>query len=128
MQPAPELQALIGRYYAASAEGDTAFLGQLIARQAGALVIGADATEWWRGGDLIVETWSAAWRERGGPPVQDSQPQAFRSGDVGWVDDRASWRLPDGQLIPFRLTAAFHWDNTQWRLIQAHFSLGMSNE
>src|SRR4051812_15427942 len=64
MQPAPELVALLERYYAASAQGDTVFLDQLIARDPGTLVVGTDATEWWRGGDEIVQTWAAAWRTR----------------------------------------------------------------
>jgi SnoaL-like domain len=127
MQPAPELQALLERYYAASAQGDTVFLDQLIARQASTLVVGTDATEWWRGGDQIVQTWSAAWRTRGGLPVQDSRPQAFRSGNVGWVDDHARWRLPDGRTMPFRLTAVFLHDDQEWRMVQAHFSIGVPN-
>ncbi len=127
MQSAPELAALIERYYAASAQGDTVFLEQLIARDPGTLVIGTDATEWWRGGDQIVQTWSAAWRTRGGLPVQVSRPQAFRSGDMGWVDDQAQWRLPDGRSIPFRLTAVFHHDGQAWHILQAHFSIGVPN-
>jgi hypothetical protein len=127
IEPAPELQALLARYYQASAQGDVAFLDQLIAREPGTLVVGTDATEWWRGGQPIFQTWSAAWRERGGLPVQGSQPSAFRAGDVGWADDQAQWRLPDGRALPFRLTAVFHWEADAWRLVQAHFSIGMPN-
>jgi len=125
--PAPELQALLAGYYAASAQGDVSLLDQLIARQPDTLVIGTDATEWWRGGEQIFQTWSAAWRERGGLPVEGSRPEAFRSGDVGWVDDRALWRRPDGRTVPFRLTAVFHWDANAWRMVQAHFSIGVPN-
>src|SRR5262245_1974227 len=110
MIPAPELIALLKRYYTASAQGDTGFLDKLIARQPGTLVIGTDSAEWWRGGDRIFQIWAPAWRERGGLPVQGSRPQAFRSGDVGLVDDQALWQLPDGRTIPFRLTAVFHQD------------------
>ena len=127
MQPAPELQALLERYYAASAQGDTVFLDQLLAREPGTLVVGTDAAEWWRGGDQIFQTWAAAWRTRGGLPVQGSQPQAFRSGNVGWVDDQARWSRPDGRTIPFRLTAVFHYDGQEWRMVQAHFSIGVPN-
>ncbi len=121
MQTAPELVALLQRYYVASAQGDTAFLDLLIARHPGTLVVGTDAAEWWRGGEQIVQTWSAAWQQRGGMPVQDSQPEAFRAGDVGWVADQARWRLPDGRTVPFRLTAVFHRDGGDWLMVQAHF-------
>jgi hypothetical protein len=127
MESAPELCDLLQRYYAASAQGDTDFLGQLIARHPGALVVGTDAAEWWRGGEQIVATWSAAWRERGGLPVYGSQPEAYRAGEVGWVADQATWRLPGGQAIPFRLTAVFHHDGRAWRMVQAHFSVGVPN-
>jgi hypothetical protein len=117
----------LARYYAASAQGDVDFLDQLLAREPGTLVVGTDAAEWWRGGEQIFQTWSAAWRQRGGLPVQGSQPSAFRSGDVGWLDDQAEWRLPDGRRLPFRLTAVFHWEADAWRLVQAHFSIGVPN-
>jgi len=128
MEPAPELCELLQRYYAASAQGDIAFLDQVIARDPAALVVGTDATEWWRGGEQIVATWSAAWRERGGLPVHGSRPEAYRAGDVGWAADQAAWRLPSGQAIPFRLTAVFYREGQAWRLIQAHFSVGVPNE
>jgi hypothetical protein len=102
MESAPELVALLQRYYAASAQGDTTLLDLLIARHPGTLVVGTDAAEWWRGGDQIVATWTAAWQERGGMPVEESQPEAFRAGQVGWVADRALWRLPDRRTVPFR--------------------------
>jgi hypothetical protein len=128
MEPAPELCDLLRHYYAASTQGDTAFLAQLIASHPGTLVVGTDSTEWWRGGEQIVATWSAAWRERGGLPVYDSQPEAYRAGDVGWAADQAIWRLPNGQAVPFRLTAVFHRQAQEWRMVQAHFSVGVPNE
>jgi hypothetical protein len=128
MEPAPELGELLQEYYAASARSDTTFLQQLVARDPGTLVIGTDDSEWWQGGGEIIDTWTAAWRQRGGLPVQGSQPQAFRSGVVGWVADRALWRLRDGGTVPFRLTAVFHLEAGTWQLVQAHFSLGVPNQ
>jgi hypothetical protein len=128
MEPAPELAELLQQYYAASGCGDTAVLGRLVARDPAALVIGTDDSEWWQGGDEIIGIWSAAWHQRGGLPVQGSRPQAFRSGAVGWVADRAVWRMPDGRTVPFRLTAVFCLEAATWRLVQAHFSLGVPNE
>ena len=128
MEPAPELCDLLQRYYAASAQGDAGFLGQLIADNPAALVVGTDAAEWWRGGEQIVATWSAAWRERGGLPVHGSHPEAYRAGKIGWAADQAHWRLPNGQAIPFRLTAMFYHEDQVWRMIQAHFSVGVPND
>jgi hypothetical protein len=60
--------------------------------------------------------------------VDGSRPEAYRAGDVGWAADQATWRLPDGLAIPFRLTAVFHHEGRAWRLVQAHFSLGVPND
>lgn len=125
MELAPELIQLLQAYYAASARGDTQFLSQLIARDPGALVIGTDPSEWWSGGDAIVQTWSAAWQTRGGLTVSDSQPQAHRAGSIGWVADRAKFVLPNGKTMPFRLTAVFEFADGKWQMVQAHFSFGV---
>jgi hypothetical protein len=31
-------------------------------------------------------------------------------------------------ITPFRLTAVFYRDGGEWRMVQAHFSLGVPNE
>lgn len=127
MEPAPELCALIQRYYAASAQGEVAFLPEFVSPSPDALLIGTDGEEWWEGGENIARTWGEAWSRRGSMPIEASQPSAFRSGDMGWLTDRASWRLPDGRLVPFRLTAVFERGAGGWRMVHAHFSLGVPN-
>ncbi len=128
MEPAPELVMLIQEYYRASARGDTAFLAEFVARDAGTIVIGTDDAEWWEGGDHIVTTWSEAWQSRGGLPVVQSEPRAFRAGDVGWIVDRAAWQLPNGRIAPFRLSAVVRHENGRWLLAHAHFSVGVPND
>lgn len=128
MQPAPELCALLARYYIASAEGDADFLAQYVERHPDALVIGTDKAEWWQGGDSVIDTWGTAWRTRGGLPVVESSPQAFREGSIGWLADQARWVLPSGHQVPFRLTAIFRETEQGWRMIQAHYSVPIPNE
>ncbi len=54
--------------------------------------------------------------------------RAYREDMVGWVADQGTSTLPDGSEVPFRLTAVFHQENGDWKLIQEHASLGVSNE
>lgn len=128
MESAPELKELMLQYYEGSARGDADLLAQLIDRSPGTLVVGTDPDEWWEGGDAIVVTWSAAWRERGGLTVVDADPRAYREGSVGWVADRAAFVLPNRKRVPFRLTAVFHQTGKDWTLLQAHFSFGVPND
>ena len=53
---------------------------------------------------------------------------AYREGSVGWMGDRAAWRLQDGTEVPFRLTAIFHKENGDWKIVQFHTSVGVPNE
>lgn len=128
MESPQDLVVLLNEFYLASANSDTQFLDRLIARGAHTLVIGTDPSEWWAGGDEIVATWTAAWHSRGGMPVVRSAPVAFRDGNIGWVADRAAWRMPDGREVPFRLTAVFRNDGFRWIMVQAHFSVGVPDQ
>lgn len=125
MEPAPEIRLLLLDYYTASGRGDVAFLEQLVSPAPHALVIGTDPNEWWVGGEQIIATWSAAWRTRGGLPVLGADPQGYRTGAVAWAADRAAFGLPDGRLLPFRLTAVFQYEHERWTLVQAHFSFSV---
>ncbi len=128
MQPAPELIDLLHRYYAASGRGDADFLAQYVSRAPEAVVIGTDPGEWWTGGDAIIATWGGAWRSRGGLVVRDSAPVAYRNGVVGWALDRAIFVAPNGATAPFRLTAVFEDSGEGWRMVHAHFSLGVPDD
>lgn len=128
MEPAPELCELLARYYAASGASDADYLGEYVARDPAALVVGTAQDEWWQGGEEIIAIWGGAWRRRGGMPIVRSSPQAYRSGDVGWVSDQAYWVLPDGREVPFRLTAVYLRGEGGWRMVQAHYSLPVPNE
>lgn len=125
MQPAPELIDLLTDYYEASGRGEADFLNTYVSSSPEAVVIGTDPGEWWSGGETIIATWGGAWRARGGLAVRGSRPIAYRSGSVGWVLDRAEFVAPNGQSAPFRLTAVYEEGADGWRLVHAHFSLGV---
>jgi len=61
--------------------------------------------------------------------VVHGAPHAYKEGSVGWISDRtAAWRLEDGTEVPFRLTAVFHKEDGDWKMVQAHTSVGVLNE
>jgi hypothetical protein len=53
---------------------------------------------------------------------------AWQEGDVGWVAVQGAIRVP-GQLdTPLRFTAVYHKDGGEWKVVQAHASIGVRNE
>jgi len=54
--------------------------------------------------------------------------KAYCEGSVGWVAARHMHKPPDGTEIEFRMTAVFHNENGQWKVVQQHASVGVPNE
>jgi hypothetical protein len=125
MEQAPELKDLMRRFYEAESSGDIAFIERITSTQGDVLVIGTDPDEWWDNLTSLTETLKA--QAQAGVQVLPGELLAYREGSVGWVADRAKFLLPDGTEVPFRMTAVFHQEDGEWKLIQGHASFGVPN-
>lgn len=56
------------------------------------------------------------------------QPQGYEEGDLGWVVDEPTLHMPDGSAIQTRLTAIVHRIDGAWKLVHAHFSVGVPDD
>jgi ketosteroid isomerase-like protein len=128
MEPSTELIDIVLRYYEAVSRGDTTLLEQLLSHEDGIVVIGTDPNEWWEGYENIMSTYKSQLKEMGGMAHIAGNPKAYCEGSVGWVMDHPKFKLPDGKEIRSRLTAVFHREDGQWRIIHYHASIGVSNE
>jgi ketosteroid isomerase-like protein len=128
MRQSSELRELVLRTYAAVAGGDMAFYDRHLSRREGVLIIGSDPNEWWAGSETIKRVFEAQQQETGGICVVGSDPLAYSEGNVGWVADRPSFRLPDGTHIPFRSTIVFEKEGDTWKIVHQHISIGVPNE
>ncbi len=126
MQPAPDLADVVRRLYDAFSRGDADLVEQLTSRQAGLVFIGTDPDEWF---DDIGSVRQLLQAQAGaGITVVPGDIRAYREGSIGWAADRGAFRLPDGTEVPFRLTAVFRQEDGDWKLVQEHASIGVSNE
>lgn len=126
MERSPELKAAMLKYYEAVSRGDAGLMDRLLSTQRDLVVIGTDAKEWWTEPaaiDRVLEGQAQA-----GLKVLPGDIEAFSEGSVGWVADRAKFVLADGKETPVRSTAVFHQEGGEWKLIQAHTSVGVPNE
>lgn len=128
MERSSDLEGLTRELYDAMERGDGAFLADLISHGDDVVMIGSDPREWWRDFDTITRVWSKQLDELGGVKVEDADPHAYTSGDIGWMSDHPTMRLPDGTRIPFRLTGVYRREDEAWRLVQGHASIGVANE
>ena len=129
MEQASELKNLVLTFYDAVSKGDVSRIESLLSRRDEVLFIGTDPSEWWTGSSSLVQAFKVQIEELGGTmTIVGGDPQAYREGAIGWVADRAKFRLPDGAEVPFRLTAVFRMEEDGWRIIQEHLSIGVPNE
>ncbi len=131
MQESSELKDLIRGWYESVAKGDITFTERVTSRQPEVLVIGTDPREWWVGYDKIVEVYRAQFEEMGagsGLQFLPGDTKAYSEGDVGWVADQPTVRLPDGHEVPMRVTAVFRREDGEWKVVQLHGSVGVANE
>ena len=128
MEQSDELRNVMLQFYEALSSGDLSFIDRHISTSDHVRGIGTDPEEWWSGARL-VEVWKQQIAALGGSmPLTAGDLEAYADGDVGWVADRPTLDLGDGNPLAIRLTGVFRREDGVWKLVQSHGSIGMSNE
>jgi len=111
------------RYYDRASAADAGSFDLLVSREEASTIIGTAPHEWHGSRDK----WKAAF-----PPiglrVEAGDLQAWEEGSIGWLSDTPSFILPDGTAIGTRVTAVMRQEDGEWKLVQAHVSLGVPDE
>ncbi len=94
------------------------------------VVIGTDPAEWWQGSDEVIRAMGAqiAEMKTAGIGIEAGEVRAYREGPVAWASDKAAFKLPDGTVVPIRITAVLTGDGGSWKLVQWHSSVGVENK
>ena len=127
MNPSVELTNAMLRLYESMASGDANAVISFYSHQSTVLSIGTDSNEWWEGYAEISQVVKAQLQEMGGIEMIAGNLKTFVEGNVGWVADCPTIRLPNGEEIILRLTAVFHKEDESWKIVQRHVSIGKPN-
>ena len=125
MQAEQELKEFVVNMYEAVSNGDSVFLENFLADQGNVLMIGTDSNEWWSKANTIIEQLKT--QAQSGVKLVPGNLVSFSEGSVGWMADDGKFVRPNGDEAPYRMTAVFHRENDEWKLIQAHVSKGVPN-
>jgi ketosteroid isomerase-like protein len=127
MEPSSEVKAAYVRVTQAMSGGDIATFMACISREPGALLIGTAPDEWFAGPAAIERVAERVLPalHRAGLACQPGDAQAFREGNIGWVADRLTLRLPDGPSQELRVVAIFRREDGQWKLVTYSHSIGI---
>jgi hypothetical protein len=127
-----ELRALCVALSEAHSHADASLIERHVSVREGVLSIGSDPEEWIEG-ERVLKAFKQALQDddvRNSPSEDDfvRELEAFVEGTVGWASSRFRWTRKDGRQIPMRWSAVFHLEDGEWKLVQAHASVGVPNE
>ena len=66
--------------------------------------------------------------ETEGVTLESRDADAHAEGTLGWVVDQPRFGFPDGSAFDCRVTAVVRDEGDAWRLVHAHFSVGVPDE
>jgi len=126
MEHSEEIRRVVHRWMTAISEGDgESALGRL-SEHPGALMIGTDPAEWWHG-QAARTVWGRQIEELGGFPVAWDEIEAWEEGTVGWASVKFTLTWAE-RTFDARATCVLHLEHSEWKAVQAHWSLPMANE
>lgn len=128
LERSAEVEALTVRLYQSLATADADLLVGLLSERAEPVFIGTDPDEWWVGSSTVPNAIRELLASTGGLHLEGGNPHAFREGNVAWLHDCPHFVLPNGTAIPVRLTASALLEGVDWRFVQIHLSVGISND
>ena len=128
MERSKELEDLTQELFEMFVTGDSSVVDRAVSTDDTSVVIGTDPREWWRG-EEIARAFKAQADElsQAGVKFNMQDLAAFSDGDLGVVSARPAFTTPGGD-VELRVTGAFKKQGGDWKLVQWHASIGISNE
>jgi hypothetical protein len=122
MQQSGDVREAMLRFCDRLSAGDVASFDELVSREA-ALIIGTAPGEWVDDRERMKFGFEAE-----GVRLEPDDPLGYEEGSMGWVVDQPTFVFPDGSAIQTRLTAVMRQEDGRWKLVHAHFSVGVPDE
>lgn len=66
--------------------------------------------------------------ETEGVTLESRNVRAYEEGTLGWAVDEPRFGFPDGSGMDCRVTAVVRKEGDTWRLVHAHFSVGVPDD
>ena len=128
MERAPELEDLTRMLYEAVSSADASFFASYLSRGESCVVIGTAPDEWWEDYAAALEPIRKQMASVGDAvELRAGDVRAYREGEVGWVADQPTLKVGSVAAL-CRHTSVFVREGGEWRIVQHHFSIGVSND
>jgi SnoaL-like domain len=119
LRESAEVREAMLRFYELRSAGDVEGLKRMLSDEA-TLMIGTTEDEWMDD--------RASWIGEGALRMEPGDTRAWEDDHVGMFADRPTLVLPDGGRVRTRMTAVLRKEGDDWKLVSAHFSVGVPDE
>jgi uncharacterized protein YoaH (UPF0181 family) len=128
MERSPELEDLTRKLYDAVSSADAGFFERYLSRGPSCVVIGTAPDEWWEDYAAALDPIRKQMASAGDAvELVAGDVRSYREGEVGWVADQPILKL--GAIAALcRHTSVFVRQEGEWRIVQHHLSIGVSND
>ena len=123
MRQSDEVRDAMLRFCERLSAGDVASFDELVPREPAALITGTAPGEWVTERDRMRFGFEAE-----GLRLEAKDPVGYEEGSLGWVVDQPAFVFPDGSVMQTRLTAVMHQEDSRWKLVHMHVSVGVPEE
>lgn len=128
MKRSSELEDLTRQLYNAVSSADAEFFERYLSRSESCVVIGTAPDEWWDDYAAALDPIRRQMRSIGDAvELLPGDVRAYREGEVGWVADQPTLKIGSVAAL-CRHTSVFVRQAGEWRIVQHHFSIGVSND
>jgi hypothetical protein len=128
MEPSTELQAIIKNWFESVVMGDASWLDRHLSKHSQLRIVGTDPHEFVQGEQAVALLRSDLAALGGNAMVDVRDVEAFSEDNVGWGVARPEVTIGGEMKVSPRWSAVFHREDGEWRAVQIHASIGMSNE
>jgi ketosteroid isomerase-like protein len=123
-----EVEQALRELIEAMGRSDLDTVGQRMSQDSDVLSIGSDPDEWVEGYEENMRLLRASTPEGElGVTVGIDDVKGFVEGTVAWAASRGYFER-EGARIPVRFTAVLRQEDGEWKVVQAHASIGVPND
>ena len=125
MQESADAKAALLRFYetfTVAVPGDMESFNRAFSREESLLIIGSAFHEWVDSRERGKQAWGME-----GVGIEPGDPVGWEQGSVAWAADRPSFIFGEVR-IPIRILAVMLKEQDEYRIVTAHFSVGVPDE
>jgi hypothetical protein len=126
MRRSAGVEAVVEQLYDVMRRADPQMVEQLLSADL-TVAIGTDEEEWDSDHATAVAGFVSQSRAVGALTVRAGSLRGYSDGVFGWFEDRALVTFADGESVPIRVTGVVRHEDSRWRLVQVHTSVGVPN-